>query len=87
MIHITNKAYGGANGHKLYVITMPVAVSEVHYPADVEDTQDARHNQWWSEGTNEEPEMKVLEIRVWAKSKVHATSKLARSLHKASVGD
>jgi len=71
---------------KLYVITIPVAVSEVHHPANVKDTQDAKHKQWWSEGTNEEPEMKVLEIRIWANNKGHAVSKLASSLRKASVG-
>lgn len=73
------------NGHnKLYVLTLPIAVSELHVPSDIEDTVDNRHHQWWSNGEMKNTTTKAMEIRVWATSPEQAIDNLSVQLHKLS---
>lgn len=67
----------------LYVITLPVAVAELHHPSDV-DPDEPNHNQWWSPGNPENVQTKIMEIRIWASSPEQAVDKLASQLHKLS---
>lgn len=73
------------NGHnKLYVLTLPIAVSELHVPGDVKDPEDNLYNQWWSNGEMKNTTTKAMEIRVWATSPEQAIDKVATQLHKLS---
>ena len=73
------------NSQKLYVITLPVAVAELHLPPEA-DPKNPTHNQWWSPGNPENVQTRIMEIRVWATSPEQAVDNIASSLHKLSNG-
>lgn len=70
--------------NKLFVLTLPIAVSELHLPNDVENIDDSIHHHWWSNGEKKNTLTKILEIRLWADNAEQAVDIFSTELSKIS---
>lgn len=74
-----------SRGQTLFLIKFPVAVSVCHVPKEIPNPENTAYHQWWQEAEEEETTTEILELRVWARTKVEALQLLTRKIHMLSA--